>query len=507
MRVCCLEVATMNNNLSPGVRKATLIAGSKIRIERDGLKAFIKESWNIIEPAPLVWTRHMDVICEHLMAVASGKIRKLAIALPPGLSKSLLVNCFFSAYLFTKDPAFRIGAFSNDLGLCSRDSRRVRTLLDSEWFQERWPEIQLQGDSNKVEYYSTAQQGFRLVKTPRQNIVGHHLDIGLLDDVVSTTSLLKGDGVGEINHVNQWFEETMPTRFSDPEKARYVVIQQRIHQNDLIGWIEENDPDFEILRLPMLYEASNPCVTSLGGDWRTQEGELLCPERRNQTYVDKVTATWPPAKVAAEWQQRPVPAGGATFKVEWFQNRWSVDTLPSELQLFLSFDLSFTDKKTSSYNVGQAWGYEYRRQQYYLLDQIRGHWSFTTVLDRMKRFLGRYSNYAGLLIEAKANGEAAISSLRHEGFTKIVPINPGSASKTARAEAITPLLDSGSVFFPPEDTPWWKDFITECLYFPKAADDDQVDTMTQSLLYLSQTKTVDLRKAFENAPKLARLIA
>ena len=54
-------------------------------VAQDGLSGFIPLSWHLIEGAstPYVSNWHIDAICEHLMGVSAGHIKRLAIAVPP----------------------------------------------------------------------------------------------------------------------------------------------------------------------------------------------------------------------------------------------------------------------------------------------------------------------------------------------------------------------------------------------------------------------------------------
>ncbi|MDE8264146.1 phage terminase large subunit, partial [Erysipelothrix rhusiopathiae] len=80
----------------------------------------------------------------------------------------------------------------------------------------------------------------------------------------------------------------------------------------------------------------------------------------------------------------------------------------------------------------------------------------------------------------------------------IVDINP-KESKIARANAITPFMEAGNVWFPhPDEQPWVNDLIAELLAFPNGANDDQVDALTQALhrIYLSKKKVKTRRGLF-----------
>lgn len=66
----------------------------------------------------------------------------------------------------------------------------------------------------------------------------------------------------------------------------------------------------------------------------------------------------------------------------------------------------------------------------------------------------------------------------------MIPVEP-EGGKEARANAVTPIFESGNVYFPhPYYCPWINDVIEEVLAFPNGEHDDDVDAMTQALVKL-----------------------
>jgi hypothetical protein len=63
---------------------------------------FVKRAWRHIIPDALKWNWHMDAICEHMQALATGGItsHRLLINVPPGSSKSTLVGVMYPAWLW-----------------------------------------------------------------------------------------------------------------------------------------------------------------------------------------------------------------------------------------------------------------------------------------------------------------------------------------------------------------------------------------------------------------------
>ena len=66
---------------------------------------FVKASWHLVEPeTPFVDGWHIRAITSYLQALDDGRIpsRNLIINVPPRHMKSLLVNVFFPAWVWTR---------------------------------------------------------------------------------------------------------------------------------------------------------------------------------------------------------------------------------------------------------------------------------------------------------------------------------------------------------------------------------------------------------------------
>jgi len=146
--------------------------------------------------------------------------------------------------------------------------------------------------------------------------------------------------------------------------------------------------------------------------------------------------------------------------------------------MIASWDLTFKDTKGSDYVVGQVW--MRRGADAYFLDQVRGQMDFVATCEAVKTFSAKWPQALLKLVEDKANGPAVMSALKRI-VVGIVPEEP-QGSKTARASAISPLVEAGNVHLPAAKlAPWVGGLIEEAASFPNGANDDQVDTLTQAL--------------------------
>jgi predicted phage terminase large subunit-like protein len=92
----------------------------------------------------------------------------------------------------------------------------------------------------------------------------------------------------------------------------------------------------------------------------------------------------------------------------------------------------------------------------------------------------RYAPEA-ILIEDKASGQSLLQDLRRETTLPLIANQP-RGDKILRVARITPLLEAGNVALPTY-APWLAAFEQEVALFPHGAHDDQIDAMTQYLLW------------------------
>lgn len=99
------------------------------------------------------------------------------------------------------------------------------------------------------------------------------------------------DGESEVKRkaTIEWLDSVWSTRLNNPKNDVQIIIQQRLHEEDITGHIMDKDLDNEWVKLilPMEYEdvrkAQTVVLPSTKGkvwqDPRDKEGELLCEQR------------------------------------------------------------------------------------------------------------------------------------------------------------------------------------------------------------------------------------
>jgi len=169
------------------------------------------------------------------------------------------------------------------------------------------------------------------------SMTGSRGDRVILDDPLSVD---QANSDADLRAAELTFTESVPTRISN-DKSAIVVIMQRLHERDTSGLIIDRGLGYEHLCLPMRFESDRRCKTSIGFiDPRSNDGELLFPERFSHATVDMLEKTMGSYAAAGQLQQRPAPRDGGMFKRSWFN---IVNAIPAGTRFVRGWDLAATD--------------------------------------------------------------------------------------------------------------------------------------------------------------------
>lgn len=440
------------------------------------LHGFVKTFWGVVEPGSEFQDNwHIRALCEHLEAVwPKQQIKKLLINMPPRHGKSIIVSVMWPMWLWVQDPSLKFLFASYAASLSFRDGGKCLNLLMSNKFQETFPDwVGLR--SRTASKIITGQLGHRIATSVGGATTGEGGDILVMDDLLNA---LEAFSETERNKANTWMDQALSTRANDPRRSARVMVCQRLHEDDPAGHVLA-EGGWDHLCLRARYEPYVP-TTSLGfKDPRTEEGQLLWPERFSDAAMRDLEHMLGTYGTAGQLQQRPAPLDGGLLPRSWWNwyKQGTIDYVGA--RSILSVDAAFKDGPGNSYTVIQTW--TSRGADKFLVDQIREHMDMPTLLATLRNLCSKLRPRA-VLIEDKANGPAVISTLRRE-IPGILAVTP-DGSKEARVAAISPQVEARNVYLP-EGAPWVEDFVAECASFPNARHDDQVDAMTQAVRYLT----------------------
>jgi predicted phage terminase large subunit-like protein len=441
-----------------------------------------------------------DRISKAVKDVERGTSRHLAISMPPRSGKSTLTSLYSPLWMLRQHPEWKIVMTSYDGGLTTAWSRQIRHFIEDR------PQlgIALARDGGAGGRWSTVEGGGMYSVGIGGALTGRGAKVLIIDDPVSDFAAAHSPRIR--SNLWNWWLSVAQTRLEPPYLV--LVTMTRWHEDDFVGRLlsdehEGNPEDWERIVLPAIADRED--------DWLGRAlGEPLYSPLLEET-AEEALQRWADVKrtvgsytFAAMYQQRPSPAQGAIFDIGWWRY-WTTDpsradgdrTVYVPPQVFErgewmdSWDFSFKGGAGSDFVVGQRWMMDGANR--YLIAQRRGRWSFTETIDQMLRWAKSSDQFASpyghlvhrRLFEDAANGAAIADTLKAKvpGLKGIRP----RTSKVARARAITPEIESGNVYLPhpaDEGNSWVQDLLSELRNFPNDAHDDQVDALTQALLFM-----------------------
>lgn len=483
----------------------------------------MRQAWSIIEPStPLVWNWHIDAICDHIQALMEGRLahNNLIINVPPGSMKSTILSVCLTPWIWIQDPAkghdlgpgWRGILASGDESIALRDSMKSRDIIESEWYQNSFrPRWGFARDQNAKGHYKNTSTGYRRAMSAGARVTGNRAHCLIVDDPNDAQYAYSKP---HRDQITLWWDQAFANRLADMRTGKRIIIQQRLHEEDLTGHILSVEPEnWEVLIIREEYErpkdgsdGTKPdpdCKpTSLGWrDPRTVEGELFFPARFPETVLTGERKRLGSAGYAGQHQQRPAPAEGQIFKRKTPDGRQCTATFSLEdsrrrmaeidpntkqpikvyTRIILSADTAFKEKEENDFSVILAVGERADGRGWDLLDRWKEKASYPELKLQAKAFNSKWHPQA-FLIEDKASGQSLIQELRLDSAIPLVPIKVDT-DKVSRAHAVVPTWEAGTVHVDPSLS-WVSDFLEQLYGFPKLAHDDDVDAFTQAMNYL-----------------------
>lgn len=409
-------------------------------------------------------------IDQFLDDLVAGKRPVLLFGAPPQHGKSDIVSRYLPAYALGKYPNLRIGGLSYAKELAAAMNLDVQRIMTSDAYAilfpkskiGRAPGAQVQARQNSTQFglADPTLKGSYVGQGVGGPLTGKPLDLGIIDDPIKNAKEALSPTTKE--GIWNWYTTVFLTRLS--QRSGQIIMATRWAEDDLSGRVKKK---FGAKRIKeMMFKAISDA------------GKALVPALHSLEKLLEVKSVMSDYFWSALYQQSPKPLEGSIFKPEGLRYYRLAD-LPKKFdRVIISLDATFKDVQSSDYVVFQVWGKAGANS--YLLHQVRARMSFTKTCQTFKDLVALYPQARRKLVEDKANGPAIIDTLKST-ISGIVPVEP-DGSKAARAHAMTAEWEAGNVWIPHMDEqPWVQGFVDEITTFPAAANDDQVDAMSQAI--------------------------
>jgi hypothetical protein len=200
-------------------------------ILRHDLAAFIMRSFLELNPATkFLWPPYLEVLVDRLEKVRRGEITRKIINMPPRSLKSHCVSVAFPAWLLGHNPSSQIIAVSYGQELADKFARDCKNLMTSPFYEALFATRLSQKQATAE--FETTDGGCRFSTSVGGVLTGRGADFIIIDDAHKPE-----EAVSDVSRraVIDWYSSTLLSRLNDKTKGAIIVVQQRVHEDDLVG--------------------------------------------------------------------------------------------------------------------------------------------------------------------------------------------------------------------------------------------------------------------------------
>ena len=469
-----MKILDLIEKLPEGERAELLIMAQQYQeaVERErgqnDFMGFVKTMW-----PGFINGRHHKVMAKKFEDIASGKLKRLIINMPPRHTKSEFASYMLPAWFLGKYPGKKIIQCSNTAELAVGFGRKVRNLVDSEAYAKIFPNVSLRHDSKAAGRWSTNMNGEYFAIGVGGTVTGKGADLLIIDDPHSEQeAALAANDPGIYDKVYEWYSSG-PRQRLQPGGA-IVIVMTRWGKRDLTGQVlkaemQRGGEAWEVIEFPAILPSDKPLWPEF---WSYEELSALKEELPNQ-------------KWQAQYQQNPISEESAIVKREWWQ-AWENEDPPYCDFTLMAWDTAFEKSNRADYSACTLWGVFDKpdengetQQNIILLNAFRARLEFPEL---KRRVMEEYREWSpdSMIIEKKASGAPLIYELRAMGIPvqEFTPVRGND--KITRLNAVSDLFASGRVWAP--ETRWAEEVIDEVASFPSGEHDDFVDTVSLALM-------------------------
>lgn len=443
---------------------------------RASLRRFIKVFFYYIYRKQFIFKPFHEELIGKLEDIAFGRATKknLYIGISPRFGKSVISQFFVAwSYTLNKDSNFIMVSYGDKLVL--KFSGQSKAIIESELYNKLFG-LRCQQDTTAKDLWKIENGGEFRATSMRGVITG--FGAGVKDDVYGGALIiddyLKADNFKstiEKQNCVDVYTNTLKSRLNSPDTP-IIIIAQRLATDDLIGWLEQNEPDdWEFYVVPTLDENEKSI-------WEEQmPTETLLRMRETNPFL-----------FYSQYQQNPIVLGGTVIKEEWFRFYPTYQGVIFK-RLFITADTALKVKEANDYTAIGMWGIT-TSNELYLLELLHGKWEAPDLERRFIEFWNKWRHGLGgirtngVYIEDKASGTGLIQSIRQKGGIPILPVEP-EKDKLTRVLDVSPYIESGHVYLPmSKEYETSKKVIAECTAFTaddRHEHDDIVDMLVMAL--------------------------
>jgi predicted phage terminase large subunit-like protein len=390
---------------------------------------------------------YMHDLCEALERCVVGDLpdgkQNLLITIPPRHYKTTFTSQNFVAWCLAEvapDCQFILTSYAAELA--TTNCMAVKRILQQEWHKEQYPNTRIARNEKDLQKYFRTTAGGSVYATGMEgSITGFGAGKtrrGFGGAIIIDDPLKASDATSATMLENsvRYYLSTLKSRRNNAAATPIILIMQRLHVDDLAGWVLKNEPDY-------WYHVSFPALT---------DGKVLNSVTTTVEELELMKAV-DPVTFYGQYQQCPIVPGGNIIKLDWWSTYDPVERRPDGLR-YITADTAFKEHDDNDQSVLQCW--EATEQGLYFIDAMYGRWDFPRLLSNATAFYRVCGQPREFWIEDKASGTPLEQMMSDNGLPARAWKPAAFAypdDKVGRMQAASWIVHGGKVFLPRGNVP------------------------------------------------------
>lgn len=461
-------------------RKLTLLHEERKRQVEASYYEFVKDCFEILVPGEEFQDNwHIKYICDILQAEVHRIIAKIPktediiFNVPPRSLKSIMTTVCLPAWSWIHSAHLKHVGSSYSADLSLDHNGMTKTIVESDWYQGNWGDrVQISKDQNTKGYFRLTKRGFRLCTSTGGTITGKGGDIVYVDDAVNP---VHADSDIEREKGNTFFDKTLISRLDNPDVGVFIVIMQRLHENDLTGHLLAKQKQGMKWRYICIPAEKTPYVTPKALADNYSDDGLFFPKRFSRAVLDRLAIGVGGLGYSGQYLQMPFTEGGGIIDITKF-GTFTMSDLPASVTWNFAIDSAYTAKKSNDPTGIIA--YAFHRNNYYIRAATSDWLEFPALCKHIVFWTRRegYTSKSRIFIEPKASGMSVAQSLKDTTGLNVILDKPPTTDKESRVQEVTPKIDAGRVYLL-KGAHWVDKFKSQCEMFPNGLHDEYPDDL------------------------------
>ena len=415
---------------------------------------------------------HYKVIAKELEELRDWIPKKLIINVPPRTWKTELITKCFPAWLLWQNSRHKFIVSGYSSSLTTTFSARTKDYYKSDTFRKIFPrKSKIRADQDTKELWELEEWGYYYATGAGGSITWYWADTFIIDDPIKPE-----DAESDIMRakINNWFGNTVISRFDSMWKGNIIIIMQRLHWDDLCGYLleemkEGTGYDWKLLNFPAIAENNEEFEVNWKYYWR-KEWEVLDKKRMPEEALNKIKETMWNVYFSTQYQQNPLDKESQEFHEEWFKYFENI----AGGRVFTTCDPAFS-KKNSADDSAIVTGM-FIWEKMYVLEYTDWKYNPWELIDKMIYHIKKW-NPEKIGIEAFAAQVTLGFSLKAELDKRWIscPVEDirQTGDKESKIRRLIPLFRNWTIYH----KLWMDKFEKQLKEFPRWKHDDVIDAV------------------------------